>query len=145
MVTVTFHDKEEIDDARLKFAVIAARYEGKWVFCRHKKRATWEIPGGHREEGEAILDTARRELWEETGAEKFDLSPICIYGVSDGTETTYGLLCFAEINKQGELSDEVEIQETKTFAAIPKELTYPAIQPHLFNHVQGWLNSMSRS
>ena len=27
---------------------------GKWVFCRHKERNTWEIPGGHREMGEAI-------------------------------------------------------------------------------------------
>mgnify|MGYP006922425427 CR=1 FL=1 len=44
---VRFYD--EVDDALLKFAVIAARSEGKWVFCRHKERTTLEIPGGHRE------------------------------------------------------------------------------------------------
>ena len=44
---VRFYDKAE--DALLKFAVIAARSEGKWVFCRHKERTTLEIPGGHRE------------------------------------------------------------------------------------------------
>ena len=41
---VRFYD--EVDDALLKFAVIAARSEGKWVFCRHKERTTLEIPGG---------------------------------------------------------------------------------------------------
>ena len=29
-----------------KFADIVASYEGKWIFCKHKNRTTWEIPGG---------------------------------------------------------------------------------------------------
>lgn len=40
---------------------------GKWVFCRHKDRDTYEIPGVHRESGETIFETAKRELMEETG------------------------------------------------------------------------------
>ena len=67
MKQVTFCGFDQVDDGKLKYAVIAARYEGKWVFCRHRERDTWEIPGGHREPGEDIADTARRELWEETG------------------------------------------------------------------------------
>ena len=47
MVEVKFYDK--VDDELLKFAVIIARSNGKWVFCKHKKRNTYEIPGGHRE------------------------------------------------------------------------------------------------
>ena len=62
---VKFYD--QVEDEKLKFAVIAARAEGKWVFCKHKARTTFEMPGGHREPGEPILDTARRELQEETG------------------------------------------------------------------------------
>ena len=54
-------------DKPLKYAVICARYNGKWVFCKHKNRDTYEIPGGHREDGEDIEATAKRELWEETG------------------------------------------------------------------------------
>ena len=54
MVEVKFYDK--VDDELLKFAVIIARSNGKWVFCKHKKRNTYEIPGGHRENGEAIIE-----------------------------------------------------------------------------------------
>ena len=32
-------------DKPLKYAVICARYNGKWVFCKHKERDTYEIPG----------------------------------------------------------------------------------------------------
>ena len=65
-------------DKPLKYAVICARYNGKWVFCKHKERDTYEIPGGHREDGEDIEATAKRELWEETGAKDFDIYPVCI-------------------------------------------------------------------
>ena len=88
-----------------------------------------------REPGENILDTAKRELWEETGAVEFDLNPVCIYGVTRETEITYGLLCFANIQSLGELPPEMEIGEIKQFDTLPKELTYPAIQPYLFERV----------
>ena len=57
---------ETIDDSLLKFAVIISKSCGKWVFCKHNERNTYEVPGGHREEGESILETAKRELHEET-------------------------------------------------------------------------------
>ena len=63
---VKFYDL--VDDSLLKFAVIISKSNGKWVFCKHKERNTYEIPGGHREEGETIFETAKRELVEETGA-----------------------------------------------------------------------------
>lgn len=71
MLEVNFYD--EVDDSLLKFAVIISKADGKWVFCKHKERDTYEIPGGHREEGELILDTAKRELREETGAIDFNI------------------------------------------------------------------------
>lgn len=66
MTIVNFY--ETADDGLLKFAVIIAKSEGKFIFCKHKARDTWEIPGGYREPGEIILDTAKRELYEETDA-----------------------------------------------------------------------------
>ena len=59
---------EQTPGYQLKFAVIIAKAHGKWVFCRHRQRDTYELPGGHREAGESILDAATRELQEETGA-----------------------------------------------------------------------------
>lgn len=46
---VRFYDR--VDDALLKYAVVIAKHQGKWVFCRHRERDTLEIPGGHREPG----------------------------------------------------------------------------------------------
>ena len=38
MTKVNFYDS--INDSMLKFAVIIARHNGKWVFCKHKERNT---------------------------------------------------------------------------------------------------------
>ena len=76
---VRFYD--EIEDHRLRFAVILARSGGKWVLCKHRERSTLEVPGGHREPGEDIAAAARRELHEETGAAAFTLRPVCVYAV----------------------------------------------------------------
>lgn len=140
MTTVTFHKRQEIDDNALKYAVIAARYRDQWVFCRHKARDTWEIPGGHREAGESIEDAAIRELCEETGAIHADLQYISTYGVTKNGVTDYGALFFAQITELGQLSHEVEIGEIALFDRLPNELTYPLIQRDLYLRVQGWRN-----
>lgn len=63
MVEVKFYDS--VDDNLLKFAVIITKTGSQWVFCKHHERDTYEVPGGHRENGETILETAKRELREE--------------------------------------------------------------------------------
>ena len=119
-----------VDDALLKYAVIIAKYQGKWVFCRHRDRDTLEIPGGHREPGESILETARRELMEETGASEFTLKPVCVYSFND-----YGMLYCAEITAlEGGLHH--EIREIYLTDGLPGRWTYPLIQPKLMEEAR---------
>ncbi|SCY15155.1 NUDIX hydrolase [Alkaliphilus peptidifermentans] len=131
---IEFYDLGEIDDAKLEFAVINVTYQDKLVLVKHKDRDTWEIPGGHREEGESINTTAARELFEETGAKKFDIKPISEYSVAKGQSTTYGRLYVGVILEMGQLPG-LEITEVKLFDKLPQNLTYPNIQPHLHNRV----------
>jgi len=127
---------ETVDDNLLKFAVIISRSYGKWVFCKHKERDTYEVPGGHREAGETILETAKRELQEETGALRFDIQPICVYSVTgknkvnQSGEETFGMLFYAEI-KEFEEELHSEMERVELFEELPEKWTYPLIQPIL--------------
>ena len=132
---------EEVDDKLLKFAVIISRSQGKWVFCKHRDRDTYEIPGGHREENETILDTAKRELNEETGAVDFSIKKICVYSVIGKTrvnetgEESYGMLYYADIREfDKEIHSEMEkivLLDELPSEWLPSEWTYPLIQPFL--------------
>jgi 8-oxo-dGTP diphosphatase len=128
-----------IDDEKLKFAVIVSKYNGKFVYVRHKKRDTWEVPGGHRELNEAINDTAARELKEETGAVKFNIKPVCDYLCEyslarENIDKSYGRVYYAEIEELGQLPN-LEIGEIALFDKMPENLTYPQIQPILLHWV----------
>lgn len=132
MKQVTFYNS--CPEEELKYAVIVARFQGKWIFCRHKERPTWEIPGGHREPGESAGEAASRELWEETGAVSAKIEPVCVYGFYD-----LGMLFFAEVHELGPIPDASEIREITFCDSLPEELTYPHIQPALFERVKQWL------
>ena len=145
MLKVNFYGLNTIEDNKLLFAVIMAKFNGKWIYVRHKKRHTFEIPGGHRESNENIVDTASRELFEETGAIEFNITPVCIYSVErdetvDYTES-FGALFYSEVKTLGKLPD-FEISEIKLFDEIPKDLTYPLIQPILYKKVLEVINKV---
>jgi len=143
MIQMTFHSSDEIEDSELIYAVIAARYQDKWILCRHRKRTTWEIPGGHREAGETIEATAQRELFEETGATMAEIQRVTDYGVIKDGVATYGTLFFAKVSELGPLDSAFEIEETALFDILPENLTYPEIQPRLHLEVQLWINFQS--
>lgn len=134
MMEVKFY--ESVEDCLLEFAVILSKFHGKWVFCKHRERDTYEVPGGHREKNESILETAKRELYEETGAIEFEITPVCIYSVTgknrvnETGEESFGALYFADI-KQFEKELHSEIEKIEFFEEVPADLTYPLIQPLL--------------
>ena len=97
-IEVRFYD--EIADERLKFAVILARYGGKWVFCKHKERQTLEIPGGHREPGETVEQAAYDQIMKEKQQ-----------GYSYGGRHTYGGY------SSGNGSDPIELKAAANYIA----------------------------
>lgn len=145
MTEVKFYQK--IDDALLKFAVIIAKHNDKWVFCKHKERETLEFPGGHRELGETIIQTAKRELYEETGALNFDITPICVYSVTapdhfNGKET-FGMLFYADI-KTFEKELHSEIEKIIITEKLVTNWTYAQIQPKLIDYFTVWYSPAAK-
>lgn len=137
-LTTSFYPVEAIADAWLTYAVIVSRWQGQWIFCRQKTRDTFELPAGRREPGEAIDQTASRELQEETGARRFSIEPICAIhvaeaGIQPGPASPCGKLYFAEILELGTLATTVEIAEIILCLSLPESLSYPAVQPILFD------------
>ncbi len=139
MPEVKFYDN--IDDELLKFAVIISKTNGKWVFCKHRERDTYEVPGGHRESGEDILTAAKRELREETGAVDFVIKPICVYSVKGKTrvnenvdDESFGMLFIADIFSFEELHSEIE--SILITEHLVDNWTYPLIQPKLLEEAE---------
>ena len=109
------------------------------ILVQMREKKDWSgltFPGGHVENNETPDQAALRELWEETGAVKAEISPVCLYAVHD-----YGMLYFAEVAELAQIPMNSEIREIGFFHDLPKELTYPHIQPALFEKVQNWLQN----
>ncbi|MXZ11096.1 MAG: NUDIX domain-containing protein [Gemmatimonadetes bacterium] len=134
-MVVSFPEVGTITNRDLTYVVIVAETKGKWIFCKHKDRDTWEIPGGHIEPGEKPMEAAARELHEETGAETFELKRICTYSVEHEERTSYGLLFHAQVEKLKKMLNS-EISEISLDDNLPEKLTYPEIQPDLFHKVK---------
>ena len=130
MLTINFHEKGKIKNEDMTYAVVVSTYRDKLAFVKQKTKNTFEVPGGTREKGERILDTAHRELYEETGATEYQLEEVCPYSVNrDGVEK-FGTLYRAVITIFGPLPD-FEMEKVAFFDNLPKNLTYPDIQPTL--------------
>ena len=140
MKQVAFYKKA--DGELLQFSVMAAKYLGRWVLCKHKERSTWEFPGGHREAGETIEAAAVRELYEETGAAEYRMVPVSVYSVTDQAQSgekqaeSFGMLFSAEISRFDQLPPTFEMEKIECFEKPPDNWTYPEIQPLLFQHLR---------
>jgi 8-oxo-dGTP diphosphatase len=143
MTEVKFYDPSYIPDPGLTYSVIAARYRKAWLYVRHHKRTTWEIPGGHIEKDETADEAACRELMEETGAAEFTIECVSTYSVLKNGETGFGRLYLAKISKLGQVPDTSEISEVKMMDKLPENLTHPDIQPYLYKRILDHLKGKS--
>lgn len=120
-----------------KYVVCLSSYEGKILLSRHRNRTTWETQGGRIEPGETPMEAAKRELFEESGALEFGITPVCDYWAEDasGFSIGFGMAFRADIRKLGPMP-ESEMAEVRLFSTLPQNLTYPDITPVLFERLK---------
>jgi len=122
-----------------KYTVIFARYRDKWLYCRHRERDVYETAGGRVEEGETMLEAAKREFFEETGAVKFDIRAAFDYSVHLPHVYSNGQVFLAHVHELGDMPD-FEMSEVALFDAMPNKMRFPKILPVLYLQMQGWIN-----
>ena len=116
------------------YVVVVAKHMGKLVWVRKIGSNSWEIPGGHVEEGETPDFAAKRELVEETAAISFEIEAICDFSIETNVAKSYNRLFYAEIREFGEPGS-FEIEEVMVSNTVPRNLTHGEIQPLLIDEV----------
>jgi 8-oxo-dGTP diphosphatase len=134
---ITSYGLTEVEYEKIKYVVLLTEYRNELVIIRNKNRATWEIPGGKRETDEPLLKAASRELYEETGAIDFDLTPYGIYLMNG----SFGMNFYARIYELGDLPD-YEIAEIKFCKSLPDGLGYGNIYYKMFDE---WNNYIGKN
>lgn len=132
-MNIQFYDIN--DSNKPNVVVIYAKYNDRIVMCKHEKRETWEIPGGHIEKDESAELAAKRELYEETGAIEFNLMPVCKYSFEMDGNNIFSIMYKAEINKMVNLPN-FEIKQVNFFEKIPDNVTYPEIYAEILKKVR---------
>lgn len=131
-MSLQFKFDKYLKNVQPEVVLIFAKYNGKWLFCRHKKRITYEICGGHIEKGEIPLQTAQRELYEESGAiAKTMTFKGYVTKIDNHSKQTMAIF-FAEITSFDKLPN-YEMEEIKLFDFFPQNTTYPETYDYILN------------
>jgi 8-oxo-dGTP diphosphatase len=138
MVTVGLIKTPDVPSP-VTYVVIAARYDGGWLFVRHRKRGGYELPAGHPDEGEDSVEAAVRELMEETGARDFTMEPVTYYSIDTGSGKKFGRLFLASVDTLGEITDKNEIEGVRVFRRLPRDLSLPEVMTFLYRIATGYI------
>ena len=92
---------------------------GEVALCRVPRYTTntcnWSVPAGGVEEAEDLLETARREAWEETGHESSDHRLVCSYYPQQGSSNKQFQIVFCKVGEKTGQPDPDEISEVRWF------------------------------
>lgn len=107
------------------FVSIFTRYQGKWVYCWHKRRESYEHPAGHVEPNETPLEAAKRELFEEAGIKDCKIIPLWDYEYiwENGEGRNNGRVFYAEAQSLETLPIS-EMDHIDFFETVPEIFTY---------------------
>lgn len=92
--------------------------DGKYLLVQEAKkcRGKWNLPAGHLDIGETILDAAKREIKEESGLDT-ELTGICQIGNRVMEDRIFVSLIFTAKQSGGEIIiDKDEIMDVKWFS-----------------------------
>lgn len=106
--TVRLDFKQHAFSEESAHVIVICRFIDKWLLTEHKQRG-WEFPGGKIEPGETPEQTARREVFEETGGILDTFFPLGEYQVSNGTNQFVKTIFFGTVSK---LVDKKHYMET---------------------------------
>jgi hypothetical protein len=116
---IQWYAMDDVSHDLIKFVILLAEYKGQLVIIKNPKRGGWEIPGGTREPGEQLLATARRELYEETGATQSEFEAFGILRWNG----SFGMVFHAKILEMAKLPS-YEIEEVKLVDRLPDGLNF---------------------
>lgn len=107
-------------DTEIKVIVgVVIEKEGKYLLVQEAKekcRGKWNLPAGHLDAGEAMVDGAKREAREETGCE-VELTGVCQIGSREAEDVVFASVIFTSKLVREEIKfDLEEILDVKWFS-----------------------------
>jgi drug/metabolite transporter (DMT)-like permease/8-oxo-dGTP pyrophosphatase MutT (NUDIX family) len=123
--------KTNIVPESYKSVLVFIKSGKEWLMVKNKFR-NWEFPGGHREGGETLYETAQREAFEEAGVDIKNVVYVGYYRLLDGHTT---LIVTAEVEKFHEIPSDFETEERKFVSEFPAKLSFnDAVYPWLVSN-----------
>ncbi|WP_164716239.1 NUDIX domain-containing protein [Paenibacillus whitsoniae] len=113
-------------------------YQGKWVLVNHHSRG-WELPGGMREEGETLIQTVHREMYEEAGGRLDGIEGIGQYLIFEREQLVFvKTIYISTVSVLEGLPGGFETNDVRLLAALPMPSEIrddPAYSPYMKDDV----------